>query len=497
MRGRALALAIALAWPAAARAQSSPATFVPLGSRLDRLALWAAQAGALPGVDAETRPFRLIDVRTAASAVDTAAASPGALRAWRWLDEELGAWRDSDVVVADVSLGAYRNGRRDSFRPGGASGAAPAGVIRAGIARGPFVALIEPAFDNRLKDDPEYTGYTQRFIAGRMQEAYVATGARFGWLMVGRVARNWGPGLFDGLLVSPSAYPFEGIAGSLRAGRFSLVAITQRLDDRDTLAAVPFQRWLAAHRLSIDLGRGARLALSEVSIYGGRGQGFDPIIASPLNLGLLSQINEGRRVNTMLGADLRVQRGATSGSFQLYLDDVQIEHDTSALSHRPSSYGFTAVLATALAAAPVHLSLGYTRVSSLAYRNSFQPDFEYSFRGVGLARNFSDYDQVLARIEVRSRRASAALDLSYLRQGSGDFRQPFPPDSVLAQPGQGFLVAPVYSAPGVRLSGTAEPATGIEVSGEVGATRTSAGKADGIAALTLHLRFDVLRRKMM
>jgi hypothetical protein len=475
--------------------------FVPIGSRLDRLALWSADAGALPGVDPLTRPFRLAALRRAAAAADSATLNETERRSLVWLREALNAAADSTSVVAEVALRAYTNGRRESFRASDSGGVRPAAGLRVGLTRGPIVVVLNPAIDNRLKDDPEYTGYTKRFIAGRMQEAYVAAMGNVASVYYGRFARNWGPALWDGLLVSPAPYATEAFGGALRIGRFEIHSFTARLNDVDTSGAVPLQRWFVAHRLSMDLGRGSWLALVETALYGGPGQGFDPVLSAPLNSTLLSDFNDNQGrigVNAQWGADAVVPlwrgvRVAASG----FLDDVQVDRDTTLTSRRPTSYGLSVVVTAAMRAAPIHLSAGYTRVSSLAYRNSFDPFLEYSLKRVGLGRNFSDYDQMMFRGAWRWSPAwSATLDVSYLRQGAGDFRLPFPADSALAGGGMGFLMKPVRTTAGMRVTLEGEWRPGLVVQGELGAVETPPGDTRAIAAVGLRLRIDLMHQRL-
>lgn len=468
---------------------------MPIGSRLDQLAGWLIAEGGLERVDPLTRPYRLAALRRAAAAQDTALLSAAGRRAFGWLEAELAAVADSTAVVCELGEALYRNGRRDSFRQGGTPGAGAMGGVWVSLTRGPWVVVFNPAFENRLRDDPEYTGKKDRFIAGRLQTGYVALTGERGDLFFGRASRNWGANLFQGLQLSPSAYSTDMLSGTLRIGRFELTTIAQRLDDYDTTSAVPIGRYFLAHRLSVRAWRGAWIALTETGVYAGPGRGFEPAFHAPLNPGLLSEFNEQRDVNLMWGAELhaRLGHGLTLDG-QGVIDDIQI--DRGALEdRRPWSGGFTLVVSAALPRSPMHASVGYTQVRSLTYRNSSAGYDVYAAGGVGIARNFSDYDQVLVRLERRlSARTHVALDGSYLRQGSGDLRLPFPPDTVLAGGGQGFLVAPVRHGAGVRLSAAAEPLNGILVSGELGLNGKLGGGAETIAALALHVRFDAVRR---
>jgi hypothetical protein len=312
------------------------------------------------------------------------------------------------------------------------------------------------------------------------------------------MARQWGPPLFQGLQLSPSAYAQDQIAGTLRLGPFGLTSVAQRLEDQqvDSISTdTPISRYFVAHRLTVNAGRGVWLAFTESGVYGGPGRGFEPAFHAPLGLAVLAQVNEGRSVNALWGIELLAPLGrGISLAAQGVIDDIQVDQ-TTVTDQRPTSGGFTVTLSGALFSAPVHWTAGYTRVASLTYRNSFAPYEVYALADVGLARNFSDYDQAMLRMAVRPSAAwSVTLDLSYLRQGSGDFRQPFPSDSVLAGPGQGFLVAPVREAAAARLVADVEPVEGILVIGEIGVNGAATGAARGIAAVAVRLRFDALAR---
>lgn len=492
----AAALVPLLAVSAVGAQQPAAGPFVPLGSRLDRLVVWMIDEGALSRLDPLTRPFRLAAVRRGVAEQDTLALSSSGRRSLAWLHAELDAVTDSTVAVAELGQAFYRNGRRDSFREGGASGTGTMGGVWVSVTRGPFVAVFNPAFENRLKDDPEFTGKTDRFVAGRVQTGYIALTGERGDLVYGRYARNWGPDLFGGLQLSPSAYATDMVSGALRMGRLELTTIAQRLDDYDTTLAATVTRWFLAHRLTVRAGKSVWLAFTETGVYGGTGRGFEPAFHSPLNLGLLTEFNEHRHVNLLWGVDAyaRLGGGATIAA-QGVIDDIQIDKDTLS-DRRPISGGFSVQLTEALASARVHLTFGYTQVRSLTYRNSFAPWEVYAVQGVGIARNFADYDHALLRLQARPlARTHIALDAGYLRQGSGDFRLPFPPDSVLARPGQDFLVAPVRRAAVVRIAVSYEPYDGLLVNGVLGQDGNAIGADRTIAALSVRMRLDLLRRR--
>lgn len=489
MRLPSAALMLFLAAPAAAQ-EAGP--YVALGTRLDRLVSWAQDAGAFArSLDPLVRPYRLDQLVSAVAAEDTIALSPAALRAFYDVRAELRRASDPSALVAEVGFNAHENGRRDTFRPGGGDGFRPAGGIWASLSDGPFVAVVNPAFEERLRDDPEFTGYVRPEIAGRMQAAYLAVMGSRGDLALGRMSRNWGPTLFDGLLVSPSAYAADALAGSLTIGRFTLHALARRLDDDTTISGTPdehFNRYFFAHRLSVNAGRGVWLGLTEAGVYGGRGQSWQPAFHAPLNLGILSEFNERLEVNLLLGADVLVRLGGVQLAGSLMLDDIQVD-DSIITDQRPASYALALTARAVLPATPLHAALGYTRVSSIAYRNGIQP-LAYADRWVGLGRAFTDYDQWLLRLAARpSPDWHVALDLTRIRQGAGALRDPLPSDSALARPGMGFLLPPVAHANGARVTVDAEPWRGVSLRGEAGSIGGAA-----ILGVAAHFTFDALRR---
>jgi hypothetical protein len=75
----------------------------------------------------------------------------------------------------------------------------------------------------------------------------------------------------------------------------------------------------------------------------------------------------------------------------------------------------------------VVLTAFFTQVANLTYRTP-NPAEAVDSRGVGLGRNFSDYDQLTLRAQVLAGPGVLlAPEATVLRQGEGDFRAPYPP----------------------------------------------------------------------
>jgi len=291
---------------------------------------------------------------------------------------------------------------------------------------GHVVAVTHPEFDTRLKHDPDWFGKKDRAIAGRTAEAYVAGQWRLGEVFFGRLDRNWGPSGIQGLLLSDDPYGLDHLGVSVGTANFQLQAIATQLDDR-TDSGVVVHRYMAQHRLWLRPAKSLTLALWEGSVLSGRDRQFEPWYLNVMNLGYLEQVNGGGNVNSFAGLDVE-RHGDVTVFGQFMLDDIQIDRTTPA-DQKPSSYGLTVGAKGGLGFSSLSWTLFYTRVTNLTYRNedSLQVPL-YHFLGTG--RNFADYDQATLKVTLLPRPGLLVTpELTLLRQGEGDPRQPHPPVS--------------------------------------------------------------------
>jgi hypothetical protein len=121
---------------------------------------------------------------------------------------------------------------------------------------------------------------------------------------------------------------------------------------------------------------------------------------------------------------------------------------------------------------PVSWGLLYTAISSLAYRTFGESEVALR-RGVGIGRNFSDYDQLTAfATTVVPLKTLLGFEATYLRQGEGAIQRPFPTGADLAG-------APVLFQGTVertwRVAGSLEmhPLAGLAIRGTAGYHRVS------------------------
>ena len=261
-------------------------------------------------------------------------------------------------------------------------------------------------------------------IAGRNAEAYVSGQWRYGELFFGAVDRNWGPPALEGLLLSPSPYSYDHLGVTLGTTGVRLEGVLTQLDDLPDSSGTLNHRYLVAHRLVLRPPGHTTIALWEGDLVAGPGRQLEPWYANILTLGLLTQYDQNSHANSLVGADVVTRLGGTEVFGSLLLDDIQVDKQTAG-DREPPSYGLT--LGARGAAGPAAWTAFYTRVANLTYRTP-DPAEVVMRRGVGLARNFSDYDQLTVRGSVvAGPGVLLSPEATLVRQGEGDFRLPYPP----------------------------------------------------------------------
>ncbi len=352
-----------------------------------------------------TRPWREADVLKALADVDTARLSGAERAVVRRITTELTGNGDggrgtggSAALRADGSLGAAgaTHARRDPLRAAGTGHATANGGLDLTFYWGSVVASTHPSFDTRLKYDPDFFGKKDRIIAGRNAEAYVAGQWRYGEVFFGSLDRNWGPGPVDGLLISANPYSYAHFAVTLGTPRFHIEGLLTQLDDLPDTGGTPNHRYVVAHRLLIRPPGATTVALWEGSILAGANRTLEPWYANILDLGLLAQYDEGTPNNSLLGFDLDTRVHRAHLFAQVLLDDIQVDKG-GAGNTEPPSYGIT--LGAQGGLGPAAWTGFYTQVANLTYRTP-NPAETVMRRGVGLGRNFSDYDQLTLRASV-------------------------------------------------------------------------------------------------
>ena len=301
-----VALMVELAPTQTTNAQGSP--YLSLDDPRLPLLEYLIARGDVRDPSPQIRPLLVRDAVAAlrAAAVDSNHPGFGVVR------ELLRAW---DLPTPDAwwRLGvragaqAYTQGRRELLQVGGRGAVRPYIDATLTMGLGPVVANARPAWENRLRDDPDYRPVgevTQLKQYYRFIEGYAA--AQWKWidLHFGQVERNWGPVGLVGIPIGNYAYPRTDFAFRLgtRAVRFDAIRAPLRdgIDDSGQVVT----RWFAAHRLSVRVAQNLDLALWETAVAQRTGGSIDPAILNPFLLSIFGrQIGLGDRRNAMLGGD--------------------------------------------------------------------------------------------------------------------------------------------------------------------------------------------------
>ncbi len=453
MRSRALLVALLLAGAAAPlAAQSDTAAPVSPAKRIESslylpVESWTTpfvehliRAGVLQGLDPLTRPLKRADVARAIAKADTTELSESVKGTLRLLAGELVERQDTVRWKLDAGLGLQgaSDASRWTVRPAGDTARLyPQGDLAFSVEM-PHLALItHPYFDNRLKYDPEYIGKKDQILAGRSDENYIIASWKYFDFFFGAANRNWGPPEVEGLLLSTAPYAYDHLFLRIGPPRLRLEMVATQLNDLDPWGSTqPAHRFLSVHRLVVVPSDRFAFSLSEAMLYAdqnGVTSSFEPWYLNPVNLWLLEQYQSKPTGNTLLGADFSwlLRRPALRLAAQLYADDIQIDRNTPH-DKKPEELGYTFSLTGGAMGGRVSWSGFYTRVDALDYRTSSNQE-QYSIDSVGIARNHSDYDQWTFRATTSpAPRALVSGEITYLRQGQGDFRTQYPPDSAFS-----------------------------------------------------------------
>lgn len=453
--------------------------YLPLGhpaySYLDML----LARGRLTDLDPLARPYRRAEV---AFVVRETLGDPrleGPEREWLsvladHLERESTASNEAAAsrVAADARAGSWAvtHEHRDLLRPTGSASLFPFAEV--GLA-GEFphvVANLRFRSDQWFLNDPQFPdgevvehhgGPGEFDYAIRIEEGYVEVQYPHFRLLAGRLYRNWGMPGSHGLLISDYPYSYEQLGYWLGVDCLNVQGFVAQLDEFPNNV----KRWLSAHRLYWRPRANLAIALTESVIYGGEDRSFDFRLANPISVWLVAGYGrdflEGPNSNdnfTELSAWWR-PFGGTVTHLSLMIDDLP--GGGTPLMHAVS-FG----LRFPRIGSRLGLKLDYTQVGALTYRSAIDHQV-YSFRGLGLGRDISDYDLLSFQVDWTPRSSllvSPAVQL--LRRGAGDLRDPWPAD--VTESGPILFTGEVETTLRLALSGSWLPSRVLWIEWDVG-----------------------------
>lgn len=197
-------------------------------------------------------------------------------------------------------------------------------------------------------------------LTAAYERAVVDAGGSWWNARVGREYLHWGSNPREDLVLSGTAGSLDHFGGRIEIGRFALSAVQAFLDPGG------IRRYLAGHRLTVALPRGAFVGLSETALYANRN--FDYMYLVPLGIFYAQQFNEGSNEDNILWAldwKAPVRRGLVLYG-QFLVDDIQYERGEDAGPDRIGAYAVADALFTVWGR-ELEISGGYTGVTAYTY----------------------------------------------------------------------------------------------------------------------------------
>ena len=439
MRTSLVTAGLLLALVSALPAQQENGRYQPIGAWTTPYVEHLIRAGVLRDPDPLTRPLRRADLRRALSEVDTAARASGVRAIVRLLARELEEPADSVRWRLDAAVGvlAASDARRWAERPSADSaGIFPQAGLAASLEMPHLTLVTHPAIDNRLQYDPDYRGAKDRAVGGRTNEAYAVGSWRYVDVFFGSLGRNLGPTEAEGLALSTSPYSFDHLMVRLGPRRLRLELLAAQLDALPPWDSVTSAvRYFSLHRLVASPTDRLTFSLFETALYtkvDGVARSWEPWALNPLNSFYIAQYTGPEmNANISVGADVSYDLGRVRVFGQVFVDDVQVDRSNPG-DKEPPGYALTLGASGGARGGALSWTGLYTRVTNLTYRTPAREE-QYTRYGVGLGRNYSDYDQATVRVTAAVvPRALVTGELTVIRQGEGDMRDRYPPVSAFA-----------------------------------------------------------------
>jgi hypothetical protein len=285
--------------------------------------------------------------------------------------------------------------------------------------------------DSRYDYDPFYPAHPDRFVRGRIEEAYLQVDFPHGFARLGRLKRNWGPYPDHSFLLSSNPYTYDAFEWQLTASIFEFRQFLTMFpanshSNFDSLDDNKSGRYFAAHALNVMFGKWVTAGIFESMVFY-RGNSFPDIqYLNPFDIYTVTNTNQEGQGNLMLGLQWRIHPFIEKINLagQLALDDFQVDR-TAITDKEPPHWGIDM---TAGWRDPVPLPVTYSiellyrRASEWLYTvtdNDADNGERYTYLGKGLGFWRNDFDKTGGGIYVVGKRPwCASLELSYSRNGA-------------------------------------------------------------------------------
>ncbi len=501
-----------------ARADGDRTRYLPLDHPAYHYLDLLQRRGRLLGLDPALRPYTRAQLGRAVEAERRRSAPlTGFERAWlerlarEAALETAPAAGDSAAlaVIVRPQLGAgYASSRREGGRERSEAGIGFGGafshlVFDSRFLRAPHLMRLEDSTAHRdpRTERPLEEGLI-RPMEGYLKADFAFRGGAFSTeFFFGRLARNWSPMGKRSLMLDAGAGSFDHFGLTLRSRHLVLSHLAAALDGISYrpaagAPAVRANRYLTAHRLDIRVRDHLRFGISESTVYGGAGRGFDPALLNPFTSYRLVGIQNKRdhANNTLVGFDWQLYLDRLGWRGQVMIDDllrVGAIQDRWALDTE-------ALLRSPLGLERATLALEATVVSSFAY-NTFQPYERYLLNGRPLGAPLgNDYWRVGLSLGYAVR-DDLELEARLARLDRGSRRVAYPALELVGSGGEGFPTATVERELETGLALRWLPCPWLDLAAEGGyrsqrnrLNRPGLGLRQGYGALSLRLHHDLI-----
>ncbi len=380
------------------------------------------------------RPFTVRALQNSLASVDSTVATQRELNIIERIRAKFGLDKDwvGVTLEADAGVWAATHSRRNSnLRESGDGRVFPRIGLNVTLQAGPMAVVGYPEYDPNFKYDPDYGGKDVS-IKVYYPSAYMAFRSKYVGVDLGKLRRNWGPVAVPSLVVSSVPYSYDQFYLKVGTDRFYMQFLLADLDPMINGDGELANRYFAAHRFAIRPWEFLNLSFWGGQIIAAPGQHWELWFVNPVPVYAQSRDEQNRDSNVLIGGDGELRLGNFRISGAMSLDDLQLVSSPSK-NDEPASYSLSGVVDWSPGIGTY--SLAYSRISNLSYRthNPSEPflidqNLDRQRFGAGLAQNFTDYDLLTARAGFMvGPWFLVRPELSFLRQGEGDLRQPFPP----------------------------------------------------------------------
>ncbi len=260
--------------------------------------------------------------------------------------------------------------------------------------------------DQSYQSDPHYPWHSERFAAGRIEEAYLQYEGAYGFARLGRLNRSWGPFPDRSILLSNNPWSYDGFEWQVHTSflefRHFFSAFPRAHSDLDAGPATrQYNRYLTAHALNFMIGKWMSLGISETVLFS-RDTGFPDLqYVNPFSVYSVINTNWEGDGNLMIGFQALIHPFFENVTLkgQVVFDDIQV--DTGVGNEEPMHWAcdlgayYKDMLPLSL---PHHLALEYRYLSKWMYTvdsiNTMDRAQTYTYLGKSLGYPDVDGDEL-------------------------------------------------------------------------------------------------------